>query len=1284
MKNETIEINKVIKSEEYKILSIVFDSDLYINTCKEKEFDGLTPILHYILRGSMGSGRPFCLFDTDWYLKKYPEVLSSQYTPFGHYLVEGYIRNFSPHPLFDANWYSAGNEVVNAIPLIDYLNHEHNWRRPTHPLFDGAWYLDTNPDVANARINPLRHFIQSGARELRNPSPLFFTSWYFDRHPELLHTGKNPLVDYVDRLDFKGRDPNPQFFSEWYLLNNKDVDPNISNPLSHYITTGCQEGRDPNPYFDTNWYRARYYKNDSQNIDPLAHYLILGGREAGYITCPVDRHTQDCDALDISYEIFRLPKDLTDKEVCLFVAYSAEGLIEDYVIEYLLAIHNEGVKIILIIVTEGINELISSRLDFVEGILIRTNHGWDFAAWATALAVFPEVWRASLLILANDSVYGPTHPKGISNILKASRKSQKNIVALTDSYQVRHHLMSYFTVITTSGLQNKSIKDFWNGVRSNRNKQVVINEYEIKSIDRWNMNSVTWEVLYPTPENIYPPINPTLQGWSDLIEQGFPFVKVQLLRDFMNYLRGENWEDKFLYNSSIIPAIRQDLNRRSHKFIPPFRPVPSPKQRYIQSSKLKTFYGATTSVRPSDETDLALEVPFAIENQNHFEFPNKVAVIAHIFYTDFSPELIKALENSPVRTDVYISTDTTEKKIEIENFFENYNNGSIDVRITENIGRDIAPFLLGFLDVFDNYEIICHVHSKKSPHDSAFSGWREFLMDNLLGSKEVISSILYLLSSHEVGLVFSQHFNQVRNLINFGYNYETMQSLLSKCGIKLTQDLVLEFPSSSFFWARTEALRPLLNVGLRWSDFSMENGQVDGTLAHAIERSLLYITESTGLRWAKVGRKWRVPFEVLVPVLKIEDVEEAISRVHRPLINNRVAPPSQKNLVSELNYMHTRSDKEQKLRLTLLVPTLQPAKIFGGMTTALKLFFDINKNFEYEIDVRIISISERVDLISMLQFPDYVLLPTSAVKDNYPKVVLDASEQQRGFVGIRRNEVFIATAWWTASSAYELQEAQRKMYGRALPLLYLIQDHEPHFYSWSARHGEAERTYKQEKNIIPILNSEEFANFFIKKYNITNAMVLPYKINDSIKSALTKVKRERIILVYGRPSVERNCFPAICRALMLWQKSNPIVADRWRIISAGEDYDPRAFPQVQNMEVKGKLSLDEYAHLLSRASVGLSLMLSPHPSYPPLEMAYAGLKTITNEFDGKDLSLRSANVISVASIDPELISSALMDAINMAERMIDKIIDFEQISKIKCSIAEYDAKKIANIIYSLL
>ena len=53
-------------------------------------------------------------------------------------------------------------------------------------------------------------------------------------------------------------------------------------------------------------------------------------------------------------------------------------------------------------------------------------------------------------------------------------------------------------------------------------------------------------------------------------------------------------------------------------------------------------------------------------------------------------------------------------------------------------------------------------------------------------------------------------------------------------------------------------------------------------------------------------------------------------------------------------------------------------------------------------------------------------------------------------------------------------------------------------------------------------------------------------------------------------------------------------------------------------------------------------MVSPHPSYPPLEMSTFGAKVVTNCYANKDLSGFNENMTCLADGSPRALSKALL------------------------------------------
>jgi len=252
--------------------------------------------------------------------------------------------------------------------------------------------------------------------------------------------------------------------------------------------------------------------------------------------------------------------------------------------------------------------------------------------------------------------------------------------------------------------------------------------------------------------------------------------------------------------------------------------------------------------------DYSLSIPFGYEIAAPAAQPS-ACVLCHLYHDELTPVLGGYFRNIPFPCPIFISTDTPAKKAAIEQWFSDWKNGSVEVRLAPNRGRDIAPKLVAFADVYGRFDYVLHIHSKRSIHIAQLHGWGEFLFKNLLGSGDTVRSIFEIFRRFpNIGLVSSQHFEPVRFGLGWGANFALAEPLAARMGISIRRDRALDFPSGSMFWARTDALKPLLDLALTTDDFPPELGQLDGTLAHAIERLYYFACERAGFDWVKVAR----------------------------------------------------------------------------------------------------------------------------------------------------------------------------------------------------------------------------------------------------------------------------------------------------------------------------------------------------------------------------------------------------------------------------------------------
>jgi O-antigen biosynthesis protein len=674
---------------------------------------------------------------------------------------------------------------------------------------------------------------------------------------------------------------------------------------------------------------------------------------------------------------------------------------------------------------------------------------------------------------------------------------------------------------------------------------------------------------------------------------------------------------------------------------------------YHYTYELTKSDGVVPSRRPFNEHDFALEMPLGYTPALFQSGP--VAVVIHAFYLDALDALLNKVRNIPGRVDLFISTDREEKRAQIAALCQGWDRGAVEIAVTPNRGRDIAPKLIAFRDSYARYELFLHLHTKKSPHGGApLLRWRDHLIDNLIGSPEIAAGIVSLFSDRRLGVVFPQHLADIRGILNWGYNYNMARALAQKMGATIDKNRVLEFPSGSMFWGRSAALRPLLDLNLTFDDFPEEDGRVDGTLAHAIERCILISAEAAHFEWLKVQRRdgYAFPF-ALLSAQRPKDLARHRLKIFRPCLSqvDDDVPPFFASL-PEVAPIRSYPSRNWRPRLNLLINTINPHQAYGGVATALRHFSLWADALGEEFDRRIVVVDAPVEKEAYRAFSEYAPLPYVPTLDENSHVIVDATVRQGGALDLRENDIFIATAWWTEGMARAMNADRKRYFGKSAPFIYIIQDDEPYFSPWGSRFVLARESYFQKSEdeaIIPIVNSEELFIEMTGKYDLPQAFLIPYQLNEKISSSLKPTAREPRILVYGRPSVARNAFELICMALFTWQQADPIRASRWNIVFLGEDFPQSVIFPIQNATVAGKVALDLYADHLSRASVGISLMISPHPSYPPLEMAEAGLKVITNAFGAKDPRARFPDVLCLDRLTVATLAEVIERAVAEAE-----------------------------------
>ena len=324
-------------------------------------------------------------------------------------------------------------------------------------FFDADWYVERYGDVDATGLTPFEHFLIHGTQNLRDPNPAFDTAWYFEAYADVKHECI-ALEHFVHRGAEEGRRPFRDFDFDFYRDQARIASSSNLESYYHYLRRGRAMGVPTclapvlvNPRSDLNADNSTPITKEHSGNEVLAHFRERG-RENGIGTIW---------GLAADAEIHCLKAPSFDNEVALFVTYSRNNELKPHVLHYVQSLRREGISVVLIINAERPLEVSSAELlSQVDGLFVRQNEGYDFAAWAHVLQLHRGLCEANILYLINDSLIGPIDQSEFSDIINKIRESKADVIGLTENLEKCWHLQSYFLALKQRALLSAAFDEF--------------------------------------------------------------------------------------------------------------------------------------------------------------------------------------------------------------------------------------------------------------------------------------------------------------------------------------------------------------------------------------------------------------------------------------------------------------------------------------------------------------------------------------------------------------------------------------------------------------------------------------------------------------------------------------------------------------------------------------------------------------------------------------------------------------------------------------------------------
>lgn len=256
----------------------------------------------------------------------------------------------------------------------------------------------------------------------------------------------------------------------------------------------------------------------------------------------------------------------------------------------------------------------------------------------------------------------------------------------------------------------------------------------------------------------------------------------------------------------------------------------------------------------------------------------------------------------------------------------------------------------------------------------------------------------------------------------------------------------------------------------------------------------------------------------------------------------------------------------------------------------------------------------------------------------------DGSRPAGDDVAISSGDLFLTTSWWTTRSTLATVPRSR--------IACLVQEDERMFYP----HGDEQLRCAEtlaEPGFLYLVNTELLLGHLAGDGLVPGATAFEPAFPAHIyRPALPEERAadgKSNFFFYARPHNVRNLYLRGLEAISAALEEGVLDPERWRFFFAGHGAAPVSLPLRAEAVFPGPMAWSAYGSFLRSMELGLSLMYTPHPSYPPLDLAASGAVVVTNRFGPKqDLSRYSRNILC-ADLDVPSLVAAIRDGVALAD-----------------------------------